>query len=85
MVPSAIRGLKSHCNLNRFAPLVQAPRLSKASKHGGGEPLSLMEVNGVTCLPLRSHIAFSGAPRIRSRSLSRGYRPRWLGTNGGPQ
>lgn len=30
--PSAIRGLKSRCNLNRFAPLVQAPPLSVASQ-----------------------------------------------------
>ena len=84
-VPSAIRGLKSHCNLNRFAPLVQAPRLSKASKHEGGEPLSLMEVNGVTCLSLRSHIAFFSAPRIRTGCLCMGYCPRRLGTSVGPQ
>jgi hypothetical protein len=84
-VPSAIRGSKSHCNLNRFAPLVQAPLLSKSSKHKGGEPLSLMEVNGVTCLSLRSHIAFFSAPRIRTGCLWMGYCPRWFGTSGGPQ
>jgi hypothetical protein len=73
--PSAIRGLKSHCIPNRFAPLVQAPRLSKPTKQGG-KRLSLMEVNGVTCLSLRSHITFFGAPRIRPWCLSRGYRAR---------
>jgi hypothetical protein len=83
-VPFAIRGLKWHCNLNMFAPLVQASRLSKASKHGC-EPLSLMEVNGVTCLSLRSHIAFFSAPRIRSGSLCMGYCPGWFITSVGPQ